>query len=239
MTNRALMVGCCTALSLVVAVAAQTPSPQPRPPAPAPAPSTAAPAPAAARPQAAPAPPRSQVTTTSAQERALLDQYCVSCHSEKAKAAGMDSARKLTLDNLDTANVAKNGETWELVVRKLRAGMMPPAGLKRPDPPVFESMIAYLENELDRQATPFMPPPGLHRLNRTEYANMIRDVLGSGDRPGQVPAERRLDARLRQHRRRAGLVVDAGRGVRVGGTEDQPAGHRRRRTAHARRLPDA
>ena len=89
----------------------------------------------------------------------------------------MDSARKLTLDNLDTANVAKNGETWELVVRKLRAGMMPPAGLKRPDPPVFESMIAYLENELDRQATPFMPPPGLHRLNRTEYANMIRDVL--------------------------------------------------------------
>ena len=107
----------------------------------------------------------------------MLTQYCVACHGERAKASGMDSARKLTLDAMDPADVMKDGEKWELVVRKLRAGMMPPTGMRRPDPPVYESMITFLENELDKHAITYMPPPGLHRLNRTEYANMIRDVL--------------------------------------------------------------
>jgi hypothetical protein len=81
------------------------------------------------------------------------------------------------LDALDPAHIEKNPERWEAVVRKLRAGMMPPAGIPRPRPEVFESAIQYLENELDRNAVTNLPPPGLHRLNRTEYANAIRDLL--------------------------------------------------------------
>jgi mono/diheme cytochrome c family protein len=112
------------------------------------------------------------------EQRAFLKQYCVACHSERAKAAGMDSARKLSVEALDPANVAHDAKTWELVVRKLRAGMMPPAGMKRPDPPVFEAMIASFETDLDRAGGPNTPAPGLHRLNRTEYQNVVHDLLG-------------------------------------------------------------
>jgi len=101
----------------------------------------------------------------------------MACHSEKAKAAGLDSARRLTMDSLDPTNVDRDREKWELVVRKVRAGQMPPLGMKRPDPADFHAMIASFENELDRTAKPFTPPPGLHRLNRTEYANVVRDLL--------------------------------------------------------------
>ena len=76
-----------------------------------------------------------------------------------------------------SSNVHTHAEKLELVVRKLRAGMMPPAGRARPEPAVYKAMIAWLEDELDRTATPYTPPPGLHRLNRTEYANAIRDLL--------------------------------------------------------------
>jgi mono/diheme cytochrome c family protein len=110
-------------------------------------------------------------------ERQLLDKYCVACHSAAARTAGLDSARKLTVDNLDVANVAHDAKTWELIARKLRAGMMPPAGMPRPDPVTYESMAAWLEQELDTNAPPHTPPPGLHRLNRTEYANVIEDLL--------------------------------------------------------------
>ena len=87
----------------------------------------------------------------------------MACHSEKAKAAGLDSARRLTMDSLDPANVDTDREKWELVVRKVRAGQMPPLGMKRPDPADFHAMLASFENELDRTAKPFTPPPGLHR----------------------------------------------------------------------------
>src|SRR4051812_30348447 len=173
MTYRSLLVGCLATMSLVAAVAAQTATPQPQSPRPAPATTpVAAPAQAAA-PAAAPG---TQPIKTAADERAALDRYCVSCHNERAKAS-MDSARKLQLDTLDPANVLKDGAKWELVVRKLRAGMMPPAGVRRPDAPVYDSMISYLEGELDKNTDVHMPPPGLHRLNRTEYANMVRDIL--------------------------------------------------------------
>jgi hypothetical protein len=89
----------------------------------------------------------------------------------------MDSSRKLTLDNIDLASVHEHAEKLELVVRKLRAGMMPPAGARRPELAVYKSMTSWLENELDRTATSHTPPPGLHRFNRTEYANAIRDLL--------------------------------------------------------------
>jgi mono/diheme cytochrome c family protein len=114
---------------------------------------------------------------SSAAEKALLDQYCVVCHNLKAKAAGMEPARQLTLDNLDVAHVEKDPEIWEKVVRKLRAGMMPPSGMPRPNRAIYEAMISWLETELDRHAAAHLPPPGLHRLNRTEYGNVIRDLL--------------------------------------------------------------
>jgi mono/diheme cytochrome c family protein len=110
-------------------------------------------------------------------QRALLDRYCAGCHNQRAKAAGQEPARKLTLDDLDVTRVADHADVWERVVRKMRAGMMPPAGTRRPDKAAYDAFITWLEAELDKNAAPYAPPPGLHRLNRTEYANVIRDIL--------------------------------------------------------------
>jgi hypothetical protein len=105
--------------------------------------------------------------------RALLDQYCVTCHNQKLKTAN------LMLDKLDPARVGADPEAWENVVRKLRAGMMPPQGMPRPDPAAYEALTVALENELDRAAAvkPKLAAPGVHRVNRTEYANAIRQLL--------------------------------------------------------------
>lgn len=115
-------------------------------------------------------------------QRALLDQYCAGCHNEKAKAGGTglaaEASRKITFDTADLTRIRENAETWEKVVRNLRAGMMPPSGAKRPDAASYEGFITWLENELDRNALVKLPPPGLHRLNRAEYSNAIRDLLG-------------------------------------------------------------
>jgi hypothetical protein len=110
---------------------------------------------------------------TPAPDRAFLDQYCVGCHNEKAKIAS------LTLDKMDLGHVAVNAETWEKVVRKLKAGMMPPSGARRPDRATIDAFTASLEAELDRAAKA-NPNPGatvLHRLNRSEYTYAIRDLL--------------------------------------------------------------
>jgi Protein of unknown function (DUF1592)/Protein of unknown function (DUF1588)/Protein of unknown function (DUF1585)/Protein of unknown function (DUF1587)/Protein of unknown function (DUF1595) len=154
------------------------------------APAAEAPAAPAPRPQT-PAPAAQALPTTvtsAADERALINRYCVTCHNERAKTGSgpiADAARKLTLDTVDTAKVHDDAATWELVVRKMRAGMMPPAGVRRPELATYKSMISWLEGELDRTATPYTPPPGLHRLNRTEYANAIHDVLGLDIDPGK------------------------------------------------------
>ncbi|MGA2877765.1 MAG: DUF1592 domain-containing protein [Bryobacteraceae bacterium] len=108
---------------------------------------------------------------------ALIDQYCVTCHNEKAKTAGL-MLDKLAVD-LDSANVGPHAETWEKVVRKLRVGAMPPQGMPRPDRATMDSLAASIETSLDRAAAAGPNPgqPVLHRLNRTEYANAIRDLL--------------------------------------------------------------
>ena len=111
------------------------------------------------------------LATSAAAERALLAKYCVTCHNQRLKTGG------LSLDLLDPAQIHDHAEVWEKVVRKLRAGMMPPSGMPRPDAAVYESMISFAEKELDSTATPNLIPPGMHRLNRTEYTNAIRDVL--------------------------------------------------------------
>ena len=111
-----------------------------------------------------------QVVST---ERAFLNQYCVGCHNQTAKTAG------LMLDQIDVSQVGPHADVWEKVVRKLRAGMMPPAGARRPDKPTLNTFAAWLEGELDRYAAAHPNPgaPALHRLNRAEYANVIRDLL--------------------------------------------------------------
>jgi len=121
--------------------------------------------------QPAPAAATAAPVTSAAAERALLDQYCVTCHNKRLQTGG------LSLEQLDTAQMHDHAEVWEKAVRKLRAGMMPPAGMPRPAAPVLESMVTFMEKELDRTSGPNMVPPGMHRLNRTEYTNAIRDVL--------------------------------------------------------------
>jgi cytochrome c551/c552 len=114
-----------------------------------------------------------QQTTPAAQERAMLDKYCVTCHNQRLKTGG------LTLDNLNLDKVAENAETWEKVLRKLHGGMMPPQGMPRPDEATVNQFTGWLETSLDRAATTH-PEPGrstLHRLNRTEYGNAIHDLL--------------------------------------------------------------
>jgi hypothetical protein len=110
---------------------------------------------------------------TPAPEQALLNRYCVTCHNEKTKTAG------LMLDKLDFTQSGKDAETWEKAVRKIRAGMMPPAGAPRPDRATLDAFAEKLEAGLDRAAAANPNPgfTGLHRLNRTEYANAIRDLL--------------------------------------------------------------
>ncbi len=107
-------------------------------------------------------------------QHALINQYCVTCHNEKAKTAG------LMLDKLDIDHAGEHAEAWEKVVRKLRGGMMPPKGMPRPEQAKIDGLITWLQTSLD-QAAAAHPDPGrapLHRLNRTEYANAIRDLLG-------------------------------------------------------------
>src|SRR6185369_15216505 len=125
----------------------------------------------------APKPAATALITTADAEKAFLTQNCVTCHSTAQKARGFEPALRLTIDNLDPAHVEKDPESWERIVRKVRAGMMPPSGMPRPNPQVFESGIVFLETELDRTAKSHIPPPGLHRMNRIEYANAVRDLL--------------------------------------------------------------
>jgi hypothetical protein len=104
---------------------------------------------------------------------ALLDQYCVTCHNEKLRTGG------LSLQSANLADVPKGAETWEKVIRKLRVGAMPPQGMPRPNATALDGMASFFETALDRAYTA-KPNPGratMHRLNRTEYANAVRDLL--------------------------------------------------------------
>ena len=107
--------------------------------------------------------------------KAFVDTYCATCHNQRLKTGG------LALDTLDIDNVGAHAAEWEKVVVKLRAGLMPPAGVRRPSQTVIDAFTSSLEAGLDRAATA-NPNPGrtepLHRLNRAEYQNAVRDLLG-------------------------------------------------------------
>ena len=121
--------------------------------------------------------------------QALLQRYCVPCHNERivrgqapteSPRVSQLRAAGLTLDTLDLSDLAADAEAWERVVRKLRGGVMPPAGRPRPDQPTVDAFVTWLETGLDA-AWHAAPDPGrtatFHRLNRAEYRNAIRDLL--------------------------------------------------------------
>jgi hypothetical protein len=109
-----------------------------------------------------------------ARAAATLNQYCLTCHNEKLRTAG------LALANTDLNDIPGRAEIWEKVIRKLRTKTMPPAGLPRPDQAGYDALASYLEEQIDAAAAAH-PNPGhtepVHRLNRTEYQNAIRDLL--------------------------------------------------------------
>lgn len=107
-------------------------------------------------------------------DQRFVAQYCQVCHNDRLKTGGM------SLQQMDPSQVSRSPETWEKVVRKLRAGMMPPAGMPRPERSVIDTFVSHVESSLDKYAAQHPNPGtvGLHRLNRAEYANAIRDLLG-------------------------------------------------------------
>jgi len=109
--------------------------------------------------------------TSATAQRALLDQYCVTCHNDRTKRAN------LTLEKLDLATVGDNPQLWEKVVRKLRAGVMPPPGMRRPELTAYTGLTEWLEGQIDRKAKVNPGTIVLHRLNRAEYANAVRDLV--------------------------------------------------------------
>jgi len=107
------------------------------------------------------------------QSLALIGRYCLDCHNDA------DRAGDLVLDGRDPAAIGDEAEVWERVVRKLNTGMMPPAGERRPPRADLDGLAALLESRLDLAAEgrPLQSPAALRRLNRTEYANAVRDLL--------------------------------------------------------------
>ncbi len=107
-------------------------------------------------------------------QEALVDQYCAYCHNDALQSGGFSWA------DVDLARPERSAARVEEVIRKLRVGLMPPAGAGRPEPAVLRDFAAALEARVDEAAAqnPFTRSPDLHRVNRTEYRNSIRDLLG-------------------------------------------------------------
>jgi hypothetical protein len=123
--------------------------------------------PRAADSQNTPSPP------TASTEKAVLDKYCITCHNQRTRTGG------LSLDTLNLASIPEDAAVWEKVVRKVRGGMMPPLGMPRPDRAILDQLAAHLETTIDAAALK-TPRPGrrvLHRLNRSEYGNAVRDLF--------------------------------------------------------------
>ena len=117
---------------------------------------------------------------------AVVDQYCAGCHNDKVKTAG------ISVQGLDYTHVGQSAADWEKILRKVKAGQMPPAKLPRPQAEVSAAFTKWLESELDNTAVT-QPNPGrptIHRLNRAEYSNAIRDLFALDVKPGsKLPAD--------------------------------------------------
>jgi len=130
-------------------------------------------------PQPQRTPPASNPSTDVAAPRAVIDKYCVGCHNARLKTGG------LALDQLDLARLPEHAAIGEKMALKLRTGMMPPLRAARPDRATLDGLITWIENDLDRHAVTNLTAPGIHRLNRTEYKNVIRDLIGLEIDPGK------------------------------------------------------
>ncbi len=122
-----------------------------------------------------PAPTRPNAGSPNHQQ--VVTKYCAGCHNQRATTSA--TATGVVLDNADLTHIGDGAAMWEKVIKKLRAGAMPPAGMPRPDDATMNSLVSFLETTLDRRATEH-PNPGRHlphRLNRAEYENAIRDLL--------------------------------------------------------------
>jgi len=124
------------------------------------------------RPQRQSAVPRASAPVDAAAQRAVMDTYCVGCHNTRLKTGG------LALDQLDLTRLADHAEVAEKVALKVRSGLMPPPRSPRPDQATLDGLITWMERELDAHAVPSLAAPGIHRLNRTEYQNVVRDLIG-------------------------------------------------------------
>ncbi len=119
-----------------------------------------------------------------AAQQHLVQQYCVVCHNYEDYAGGVE------FEIFDPGNAHQNAALTERMLKKLRAGMMPPAGKPRPDLATVQALATSLETEIDAHAKPNLAMPRLHRLNRTEYQNAVRDVLGLDiDAAQMLPAD--------------------------------------------------
>jgi mono/diheme cytochrome c family protein len=113
----------------------------------------------------------------------LLAEHCVMCHNAKKKTGGLDLTQFQSV-----ASIVTQRDTWELVVQKLQSGEMPPAGLPRPDPAALKAALRAIEAEFERADKRARPDPGrvtARRLNRAEYNNTVRDLLGVRLRPAE------------------------------------------------------
>lgn len=122
---------------------------------------------------AAPQEASRQAPSSTDPNRALVNRYCVTCHNQKLRTA------KLAFDTMDLAHPEKDALTWERAIRKLRGGMMPPPGAPRPPVEAVAAFATYLENSLDKASALSFNPGSvrIHRLNRAEYANAMRDLF--------------------------------------------------------------
>src|SRR5216684_4281549 len=119
------------------------------------------------------APPLSQAQSSADAQLATIKQYCSGCHSDKAKTGGV------SFEGITAASISKDPELFEKAVRKLRGRVMPPPGAKQPDGKAVDSLVAWLEDSLDKVPSQahVTDQVVLHRLNRQEYANAVRDLL--------------------------------------------------------------
>src|ERR1035438_1798064 len=133
--------------------------------------------------QATRAPGQSSPSTAPAsQSQALINQYCAVCHNQKLKSGG------ISLAGLNLSDIAGNSSTLEKVLRKVHSGEMPPPSMPRPDASTARAFTQWLQDELDRAAAAHPNPgrPTIHRLNRTEYGNAVRDLLALDIKPGAM-----------------------------------------------------
>jgi mono/diheme cytochrome c family protein len=127
----------------------------------------------AAQPPAAAAAQAPAAKPADVSRRVVLNKYCVTCHNDRLKTGS------LSLERIDAEQIADNAATWEKVVLKVKTGAMPPAGRPRLDADTVATFVSSLESSLDQAAAAHPNPgsPTVHRLNRSEYVNVIRDVL--------------------------------------------------------------